>query len=31
MAGLKEITFETNGTQKLTEEFKEYLIRMANA
>ena len=26
MAGLKEITFETNGTQKLTEEFKEYLI-----
>jgi len=27
MAGLKEITFETNGTQKLTEEFKEYLIQ----
>jgi 7-carboxy-7-deazaguanine synthase len=26
MAGLKEITFETNGTQKLTEEFKEFLI-----
>jgi organic radical activating enzyme len=26
MAGLKEITFETNGTQKLTEEFKEYLV-----
>ena len=25
MAGLKEITFETNGTQKLTEGFKEYL------
>ena len=25
MAGLKEITFETNGTQKLTEEFKKYL------
>jgi len=25
MAGLKEITFETNGTQKLTEEFKHYL------
>lgn len=25
MAGLKEITFETNGTQKLSEEFKEYL------
>ena len=27
MAGLKEITFETNGTQKLTEEFKDYLIK----
>ena len=26
MAGLKEITFETNGTQKLSEEFKEYLL-----
>jgi organic radical activating enzyme len=26
MAGLKEITFETNGTQKLTEDFKEFLI-----
>ena len=25
MRGLKEITFETNGTQKLTEEFKHYL------
>ena len=25
MAGLKEITFETNGTQNLTEEFKHYL------
>jgi organic radical activating enzyme len=25
MADLKEITFETNGTQKLTPEFKEYL------
>ena len=25
MAGLKEITFETNGTQKLTPEFKTYL------
>jgi 7-carboxy-7-deazaguanine synthase len=25
MSGLKEITFETNGTQKLTPEFKEYL------
>jgi organic radical activating enzyme len=27
MAGLKEITFETNGTQKLTEDFKEYLVQ----
>ena len=26
MAGLKEITFETNGTQPLTDEFKEYLL-----
>jgi hypothetical protein len=25
MAGLKEITFETNGTQKLTTKFKQYL------
>ena len=25
MSGLQEITFETNGTQKLTEEFKHYL------
>jgi organic radical activating enzyme len=25
MQGLKEITFETNGTQKLTEEFRSYL------
>lgn len=25
MAGLKEITFETNGTQTLTSEFREYL------
>jgi hypothetical protein len=25
MAGLKEITFETNGTQELTPEFAEYL------
>ena len=25
MRGLKEITFETNGTQKLTQEFKHYL------
>ena len=27
MQGLKEITFETNGTQQLTEEFKRYLMR----
>lgn len=27
MQGLKEITFETNGTQQLTEEFKCYLMR----
>ena len=27
MHRLKEITFETNGTQKLTPEFKEYLLR----
>jgi organic radical activating enzyme len=27
MRDLKEITFETNGTQKLTSEFKEYLRR----
>jgi organic radical activating enzyme len=27
MKALKEITFETNGTQKLTPEFKEYLRR----
>ena len=26
MAGLKEITFETNGTQRLTSEFKKYLL-----
>ena len=26
MASLKEITFETNGTQKLTPEFKQYLL-----
>jgi len=26
MANLKEITFETNGTQKLTPEFKNYLL-----
>jgi organic radical activating enzyme len=29
MAGLKEITFETNGTQKLTPEFKHYLSAWA--
>ncbi len=27
MQGLKEITFETNGTQPLSEEFKDYLIQ----
>jgi 7-carboxy-7-deazaguanine synthase len=27
MASLKEITFETNGTQKLTKEFKDYLVQ----
>lgn len=27
MADLKEITFETNGTQKLTADFKEYLTK----
>lgn len=27
MAKLKEITFETNGTQKLTPEFKDYLVQ----
>ena len=27
MTGLKEITFETNGTQKLTAEFKDYLVQ----
>ena len=26
MTGLKEITFETNGTQKLSEEFRKYLL-----
>jgi 7-carboxy-7-deazaguanine synthase len=26
MRGLKEITFETNGTQKLTKEFRNYLL-----
>ena len=29
MAGLKEITFETNGTQKLSESFKQYLKQWA--
>jgi organic radical activating enzyme len=27
MSGLKEITFETNGTQKLTDDFKDYLVQ----
>jgi organic radical activating enzyme len=27
MVGLKEITFETNGTQQLTKEFKDYLVQ----
>jgi organic radical activating enzyme len=27
MAGLKEITFETNGTMRLTSAFKEYLLK----
>jgi organic radical activating enzyme len=27
MAGLKEITFETNGTQELSEDFIEYLVQ----
>ena len=27
MQGLKEITFETNGSMRLTSEFKEYLIK----
>lgn len=31
MKDLKEITFETNGTQKLTPEFKEYLQTWQNA
>ena len=30
MAGLKEITFETNGTQKLTPEFASYLHKWAH-
>ena len=31
MGRLKEITFETNGSQKLTLEFKEFLIKWRNA
>jgi organic radical activating enzyme len=31
MAGLKEITFETNGTQKLIPEFKKYLCNWRSA
>ena len=31
MAGLKEITFETNGTQRLSDEFKKYLFKWKNA
>jgi organic radical activating enzyme len=31
MQGLKELTFETNGTQPLTKEFKDYLIKWNNA
>ena len=27
MSGLKEITFETNGTQELSKEFKDYLVQ----
>ena len=30
MGRLKELTFETNGTQKLTPEFKEFLIKWRN-
>jgi organic radical activating enzyme len=30
MSKLKEITFETNGTQRLTDEFKQYLWRWQN-
>lgn len=29
MAGLKELTFETNGTQNLTSDFKQYLVKWA--
>ena len=31
MAGLKEITFETNGTMRLTSDFKEYLSRWTHS
>ena len=31
MAGLKEITFETNGTMRLTKDFKEYLKKWNQA
>ena len=31
MRSLKEITFETNGTQKLAPEFKDYLVQWASA
>ena len=30
MSSLKEITFETNGTQKLSDEFKKYLFKWKN-
>ena len=30
MNGLKEITFETNGTQRLSDDFKKYLFRWKN-
>jgi len=30
MTGLKEITFETNGTQKLSDDFKKYLFKWRN-
>jgi len=29
MTGLKDITFETNGTQPLSEEFKDYLLELS--
>jgi organic radical activating enzyme len=31
MIGLKEITFETNGTQRLSDDFKKYLFKWKNA